>query len=432
MEEFNGNMDTQEGRDSVMSPSSNLRECNENDTKELLIRAVLQLWGESPREAVSVRSIARKAGAAPSAIDYHFGSLEHLYGATQCRALDLADAWMHRRLGELEPLAGTLLTLPARSAIIAGTIDDWNRTERQLAMAARESVAASRSGGSREPHLRWTCLWLNFWQQAAAHIGMAPAADMLAMFHDGEGAQHLMCWNRTLDLALLAENVSALLAFSDNGEMLPSPVRIAYRTAVKTPWLDPAMSDSVPSPLDRAAATILQEQGIAGLTFRNVADQAGETLGRTSWHFGTKTALLERAFEQLYREVAGQPPPTGSVMREEMLGQITSAVSSGEQPILRAFDEIILHIARSQEHIALRGAIRAFRDPAANWVLASLLASGEPVSPALASAFSSICRGLDHYSLAHAGDGVSSSLEDLQNPAPAEMADRVLRQLSGL
>lgn len=425
-------MDTVKGQKVVTNSTVNLHNRNISDTKEQLLQAVLALWGDSPRDSVSVRSIASRAQAAVSAIDYHFGSVEHLYGAAQDCALAAAESWQAGRLGDLALLGGASLTLSARAAIVAGIIDDWTCLQRPLAIAAREASASSRTGGDGATHRRWNTIWLDFWQQAAALLGMADAADILAMFADGEGTQHLLNWNRTLDLALLGENVTALLTFLEVREMVQAPVRLAYRQATKPSWLGGATDDREANALDQAAATILHERGIAALTFRNVAALAGETLGRTTWHFGTKSALLERAFEQLYLDAVGPQLATGSFTRAQMLDMVIEAVTSGSQPILRAFDEIILHIARSPDHVALRGAIRAYRDPAASWTLDMLLAGEEAVSPALASAYSSICRGLDHYSLANAQRFCTTAQQDRHSPAPAAMAEQVLRRFAHL
>lgn len=422
--------DTPERRITDMDKSQNCKDYDVPDTKLRLITALITCWSESPNDAVSVRAITGKAGLAISSIDYHFGKLEHLYVATQDHALGLAREWADARIEQATPLGGHRLSLPARTAIISGIIDDWAHGQRPLAMAAREASAAARLGGDGLAHRGWTELWLAFWSDMARILGMADTGAILAMFHDGVGTQHLLCWNRTLDLALLHEDVAALLAYCEYGELGTAPVRSAYRAQVAAATAGLATpSHEPPNTLDRAAATVMQERGIAGLTFRNVAAQAGETLGRTAWHFGTKTVLLERAFEQIYRDAAGVPPPDGSVSKEEMLGHVITAVTGGTQPILRAFDEIILHIARSPDHVPLRGAIRAYRDPAATWVLKTLLAdAGRPVPSSFASAFSSICRGLDHFSLAHMECVGESDLETRHRATPGAMAEQVLRR----
>ncbi len=423
------NQDTPGSRKSNIKQSQNRSDCNVSETKLRLVVAVLACWSDSPRDAVSVRTITARAGLTASSVDYHFGKVEHLYGAAQDYALGLAQHWTDERIEQVHALQRQDLGLAARAAIVGGIIDDWAQGQRHLAMAAREASAAARGGGDCLPHRRWTDLWLAFWHDMAAALGISDAGTTLAMFHDGVGTQHLLCWNRTLDLALLHEDVATLLAFCDDGEMAPDPVRSAFRRAVDAAHGGlAAASRAEPDALDRAAAAVMQDHGIAALTFRNVAARAGETLGRTAWHFGTKTALLERAFEQLYRDAAGLPPPVGGVAKEDMLAQVIAAVTGGSQPILRAFDEIILHIARSPDHVPLRGAIRAYRDPAATWVLEGLLADSGPVALSLASVFSSICRGLDHYSLAHAEKPGESDQRDRHYPAPAAMAELVLRR----
>ncbi|MBN6038568.1 TetR/AcrR family transcriptional regulator [Amycolatopsis sp. 195334CR] len=65
----------------------------------------------------------------------------------------------------------------------------------------------------------------------------------------------------------------------------------------------------------RAAIRVLAEQGVAGLTVRNLADAAGSsTIGvysRFGGRAGVLDALYERAFEQLDAAYATLPPRTG-------------------------------------------------------------------------------------------------------------------------
>lgn len=109
-----------------------------------------------------------------------------------------------------------------------------------------------------------------------------------------------------------------------------------------------------------------------------------------------------------------------------MLYHVVDAVTSGTQPILCAYDEIILHTARSDAHVSLRGAIRAYRDPAANWVMQTLLARDEPVPYSLGAVFSSLCRGLDHYRLA-CPTGDLKLAESLANSMAKRVLGRFLR-----
>jgi AcrR family transcriptional regulator len=144
----------------------------------------------------------------------------------------------------------------------------------------------------------------------------------------------------------------------------------------------------------------LSTQGLAALTFRSVASRAGVTLGNASYHFGSKSRMIRRAFEHLYRSNASEPAMASQSSAGDLLRIVVSAIAEGNQPVLRAFDEIILHISRGEDHTLLRGAIRGYRDPAATWVLEALLDAPGRVPSSLAGAFSSICRGIDHLSLA--------------------------------
>ncbi|MFD2136884.1 TetR/AcrR family transcriptional regulator [Novosphingobium resinovorum] len=59
--------------------------------------------------------------------------------------------------------------------------------------------------------------------------------------------------------------------------------------------------DETAARIVETAARIIDEDGLARLTHRAVAERAGLTLGTVSHKFRTKPALLEAAFEGLYR-----------------------------------------------------------------------------------------------------------------------------------
>lgn len=386
-----------------MDTENSLKRSNSaaQSTSDRLLRGVLALWAEAPGGEISVRAIADRAGTAVSAIDYHFGGLERLYEAAQALALAEARRWMDGRLAQLAPLSGRSLSLATRSGIIAAVIDDWICDNWALALACGEACAAARAGRLSAAHAQWTDLWQRFWASAAGHLAMDGAADTLALFFDGESSQHVLRWNRALDRALLDETATALLSFLEEGEMHPSPVREAYAGRAEGEYADRSDGAEVPADgLDEAAVEILSTQGLSALTFRAVARRAGTTLGSAAYHFGSKARMMRRAFDHLYRSSAEQPVLAGQASPAELLQVTVGALVDERQPVLRAFDEIILYICRGDEHAPLRGVIRGYRDPAATRVLESLLGRPGQVPPALAAAFSSICRGLDHSSIA--------------------------------
>jgi AcrR family transcriptional regulator len=371
------------------------------ETFDRLLAATLASWSDSSSANVSVRTIAARAGCAASAIDYHFGNLEHLYAAAQQEALQQAEAWTKDRLDGLEWVRERPLDTSARAALMAGLIDDWCEGQRPLAMAMREACSAAPNGGiggNGQAHGAWMALWRRFWTQFAAITGMEAHAAMLALYFDGEVSQHVLRWNRPLDRALTGETAQVLFAFVENHPLPRPQIRQAFRDLAAREF-GVAEDGAEPDPLDRAAARILLQSGFAALTFRNVAREAGTTLGSTSYHYGSKSSLIRRAFEMLYRSNAGTAERlTG--LAGNLRHAIVQVLVNDRQPILRAYDELILHISRDPEFIDLRGAIRGYHDPAAGWSVASMIGSDEPVSPALAAAYSSICRGIDHLALA--------------------------------
>lgn len=364
-------------------------------TSDRLVEAVLAHWCDRPSNALSVRSITGRAHAASSSIDYHFGGLEQLYEAAQDFALQRAEAWLSDRLTQMESLRG--VDAP-RGPIVAAIIDDWCEGARPLAMAAREACGFARAGRHMAAHRRWTVLFHRFWHDAADVLGMGDQGDLLILYGDGEISQHVLRWKRPLDRALLEETATTL--FDALGGEMPdgSPVRTAYRQRAGREY-DAAADDTEPvSALDKAAAGVLRDAGFAALTFRNVAREAGVTLGTASYHFQSKTRLVRRAFDALYRDASGSPQQL-IAFSGDLPQKIVELLVEGRQVIPRVFDEIILYISRDDDFIDLRGAIRGHQDPAANWVAGHLLSSDAEITPALAAAFASICRGIDHFAI---------------------------------
>lgn len=384
--------------------SENIHNSVTSDTRARLVAATLAVWSDSPGTDASVRTITARANSAPSAVDYHYGSLGHLYDAAQRAALQQAADWTQGRLSAMQALNGQPLSALPCASIVAEIIDDWCERQRPLAMAMREACGFVRAGKGAAAHAAWMTLWLEFWTRAAAILGVPRHAEMMALFCDGESALHVLRWNRTLDRAMLDETAHALFAFAESGHAPPSPLRSAYRQIAEEAYGSPLAEDTVSGSLDEAAAQILLHSGFGALTFRNVAQRAGSTLGATSYYFGSKSGMVRKGFESLYRTTTG----TSELLEGftgDLLHTIVHTLSDETQPILRAYDELILHISRDPDFFDLRGALRGYHDPAASWVLEALIDRSEPVSPALAGAYASICRGIDHLGLAvPAGD----------------------------
>ena len=76
------------------------------DTRERLLDAAEQLFGENGFDGTSMRALARAAGTGLSAANYHFGSKEALLTAVMLRRINPVNELRIRRLEALEEQAG--------------------------------------------------------------------------------------------------------------------------------------------------------------------------------------------------------------------------------------------------------------------------------------------------------------------------------------
>ncbi len=397
------------GSKTVMNASHDDHENVSKATKSRLIDALLDAWADWAVEDVSVRALVLEAGAAHSAIHYHFGDMEHLYLAASQAALDEAREWMEQRLALLGALEGTALPTELQASVIVTMIADWTGGQRRLAMAWRHAPGAG-----------WQAAWDGFWRRLAAMLGLGEHAMALAAFAAGEASRHLLVWNAPLDRALLEETVTALVLWLRERRLTPDVVRPAYRALARSSYAAPAPREqALAERIAAAAGALLAERGHVGVTFRAVAAQAGVTLGKVLHVYGTKSTLLHAALHSLYeREALGGDIEHLLAQRlapEVMLGELLEAALGGRQPVLHAYDEIERAIYNGPDHAALRGLVRSMEDPSGTWALQQLM--GGPLPPAaLVAAFSAIMRGTG-YRATHGGLGE----DDLRSGARAAL-----------
>lgn len=363
-------------------------------TKSRLIDALLDIWADGPAESLSVRALVQQAGTAHASIHYHFGDMKRLYLATSQVALEQARGWMDSRLAAAAPLAGKALPAQVQAAMIAATLADWAGSQRRLAMAARHAPGAA-----------WQAASIAFWSDLAGLLGLGDHAATIALFASGETARHLLVWNPVLDRALLDETTAALVLWLVQRRQTPDQLRPLHRELARDAYHGPAPhSDARAAAIQQAAAALLAEQGHTDVTFRAVARRAGVTLGQVIHLCGSKSELLRGALHQLYEsEALGGDPvefTAQSLAPQVMLDHLLDAVLAGNQPVLRAYDEIELAIYNGQEFAALRGMVRSMEDPSGTWALQQMLGSTEPPA-ALVAAYSAIIRGIG-YQVQHA------------------------------
>lgn len=373
--------------------------------KSRLIDTLLAVWAEAPADEVSVRALVQRAGTAQSAIHYHFGDMEHLYLSASQAALQSASDWMEQQLAHIAPLAGEPLPTALQASVIATVIAGWTQGQRRLAMAWRHA-----------PDAAWQAAWDSFWLRLADGLDLGETAQTLAAFAAGEAARHLLVWNPALDRALLEETVAVLVIWLREGRLAQDCVRPVHSALARRAYDAPAVPDSALAVrMAAAAGMLLAEQGHAGVTFRAVAAAAGVTLGKVIHVFGTKSGLLHAALHNLYqREALGGDLAAllaQSFAPEVMLAHLLDAILGGQQPVLKAYDEIERAIYNGPEYAALRGLVRSMDDPSGTWALQQMLGGLVPPA-ALVAAFSSVIRGIG-YRVVHAG----CSQDDLRSYA---------------
>lgn len=364
-------------------------------TKSRLIDAMLASWAGLPADAISVRTIVRMAESAQSSIHYHFGNMERLYLSASHAALGAAQDWMEAHLARLDLLKEEELPASLQASIITSLIAEWTGAQRRLAMAWRHA-----------PDADWQVAWERFWNELASLIGLGDRAPTIACFAAGEAARHLLVWQPSLDRALLEETVDAFVLLLRNDRPGPDLVRPVYRALIGQRHDAPQPpSDAAADRITAAAATLLAEQGHAGVTFRAVAARAGVTLGKVVYVYGTKSALLHAALHGLYEREALRGNPESMLARrvapKEMLSQVIEAVIGGRQPVLLAYEEIERAIYNGPDHAALRGMVRAMEDPSGSWALQQLQSGSVPTA-SLVAGFSATIRGIG-YRASHGG-----------------------------
>jgi AcrR family transcriptional regulator len=261
--------------------------------------------------AASARTIAAAAGVAPSAINYHFGALEHLFSSAFSHGAAQTAAWLELRSGDIAALPPT----PAGAVLaLEHVIVEWTSTARPLALLYQEALAA----GAGAPVLAWTALWRDFWTGAAGRFGLdATAGRTMHAFFQSEALYHLSTWSPALERAALRDLCAAFgdvflgaPAGPDSGAL-----HLAERSAGVVPegMLPPAAFK-----IAEAAAAVVEETGLSGLTHRAVAIKAGVTTGAVTHHFWTVEDLVAGAIRgqvlltSQVDEVQPQPAPYGS------------------------------------------------------------------------------------------------------------------------
>lgn len=358
-------------------------------SSDRFVRAVQKQWETHGSAALSARGISTAADAPVSSIYHHFGSLEQLFVSSQQVSLARAASWISGLLPECTGLTADDSAFPS---FFAGIVDEWTGTQRPLAFAWRECQLLAEGNALFRPlSAEWDALWSDFWQQVGKRFALGAGTQVAARVFENENLLHMIRWRRTVDRAALDETANVLGAW------------LARKPVPATPWRDFARAEalrSVPSLPQRddtaarivtAAADLIANSGVSGLTHRAVADRSGLTLGTISHRFTTKSALLQAGFEGLYesnleRLQGGPTPmmaPDGGSVRTTLCDMIQHGAS------VRGSDELFMAVARDASLSEFGLQLRYLRGRTSFGMLQVLVGDARKVTQTEAALFSS-------------------------------------------
>ena len=277
---------------------------SQGGTAERLIAAGVELARDEGLPALTARALAERAGASPSALNYHLGGREALLEYVLEHARTAARAWRLEKLAGLSDEAGSpgwISPAGVLAALIGDRVTSFRRWS--LVLAEFEAQAEADEGPFAAPLAEEIADTEAFWLEAARAVGASE--------------EHAAIWS---DLAI---GLTQLLL---SGEpvaikapwIVDSVNRLAARLAGYTPRplperplgaaerLGEAPAAEGARKLLDAALRVIAEKGAERLTQREVAAAAGLSLAATTYFFHTKAELVTAAFHELHRQVSAQ------------------------------------------------------------------------------------------------------------------------------
>jgi len=311
------------------SPFDPTTDASERDpVAKRLLQAAAEEIAIHGAAAASARTIARAAGTSPSAINYNFDGIEHLFRTAFAGGAVQTAAWLSERAEEIAALpaspAGAVLALEY-------VICEWTSGARTLALLYQEALAEPVGVA---PAAGWRRLWNDFWASAADRFGLSAAEGrLLHVFFETEALYQLSTWSPALERAALRELCEAFGAvFLGAPRQEPSgAVALAGRRAGALP------GDAVPPAaikIIEAAAAVVEDRGLGGLTHRAVAARAGVTTGSVTHHFRTIGDLVAGAIrgEVLAMSSDGLVNPSESIASPDALFESIARYTVTERP----------------------------------------------------------------------------------------------------
>ncbi len=348
---------------------------NEVETsRDRLLVAVIGQWEGVGTAGITARGVARDAAIPVSSIYHHFGGMDGLLAHAASAALDRAAAWFEAQERSLAGAGGGVADF---ALLLGATIDDWCEQQRTLAYAMRELQSlAMRHPAFRDVAQSWWQRLFDFWQPICDRFGIGELTASVVLLFDGETSLHMVRWRRLIDRAVVSESCATWAGWVVGRLGAPAPWRtLAVREVLAG---QPAIPDwdPVTEQIASAAARTVAHRGVAGLTHRSVAEEAGQTLGIVSNRFRTSADLLRAACEALYRQIVA-PLGKGDAPID-LIARRTER--SGDDFALRAFFELTLAASRDPALQPFAAQLRYLRGRTSIRHLRAISAPGTEVS----------------------------------------------------
>lgn len=355
-----------------------------------LITSALSAWEVGGAAEISARGLAAMAGLPVSAIHYHFGGLGHLLDAAQAEAIASARRWSEAQWEAV----GTAATAPAMlGPLLACFIDDWCERQRRLAFAWREGqLMVLRDPDRTSPAHQWDQLWQDYFDRLCARMGVSAFGVLTKWFFDSASALHMLRWRRPVDRAALEELCAGWAAWISGG-LAPQNDWFAVAQAdaqALAAW--PDETDPVAEAVAHAAAQVLSQRGVTGLTHRAVATEADLTLGIVSYKYRTSADLLRAAFDALYRRMLSRGPSRidedAPMTAREAIGYVEQGLPNRADML--GSDELMVATARDPQFQAFAAQLRYLRGRASGRILQAVVGPDRSISAIDGAIFSAL------------------------------------------
>ena len=288
---------------------------------KVLVSAALEIAQLHGVAGISARSLADKAGVSASSVNYHFGSLEQLLQSVSVEADALRAAYWGQLLDSLETLSPSAFDfVPFVFSAIRSAITDHSGAEavfwNDVLRAARTDQVCDCKLGIQEEG--------RFWQSLLAKCGLENVnAHVLHSFALALRFGYLIYRSPAQfdpwALALITQFGARAMG---KGQPTDSAVRARAELALAGMQTQERPGHPTADSILSATVEILLREGAEIVTHRSVAKRAEISVSSVQHFFGTRSALLEAAYQEVLRQTLEkklpEPPKPGTLSSDEI------------------------------------------------------------------------------------------------------------------